>query len=150
VVNSKYIYIANSGGRYGPLTVSELNRWAEEGRIGPGSLIEDVETGKEVSARDLPGFEYQSIPSAAVVPKLENPVPRAIVATFLFGFPPAGLIAIFFAVQFMRFEKAGDRARAKVCAEKANQWSNWSIAMAALSTLILVAVVVFGVLRASR
>jgi hypothetical protein len=117
-------------------------------------MIEDLETGREVMAMDIPGFgalrhapESDHLGAGAEVLGIKNPLPKALLSTFVFGFPPAGLIAVFYAAQVKGLERAGHRERAEAFTENANKWSNWSISMGVAFTLLLLAGAVLQVMR---
>lgn len=55
-----YFVLAHDGQRYGPIDLNGLNQWAQEGRVGPATVLIDVATNQQMMARDLPGLVLPS------------------------------------------------------------------------------------------
>lgn len=53
-----YYVIAADGQKYGPADVSTLNQWAQEGRLQPHTMLEDVVTNARVQASMVPGIMF--------------------------------------------------------------------------------------------
>jgi hypothetical protein len=54
----QYYVLAQDGSRYGPADVPELSRWAGEGRLIPGSRLEEAGTGRQLLAHEIPGIVF--------------------------------------------------------------------------------------------
>jgi|GEM_PF-599512 len=52
----RYFVIHSSGQKYGPADLATLNQWVGEGRIMPGTELEDEATGSRLSAASVPGL----------------------------------------------------------------------------------------------
>lgn len=46
------------GSRFGPATMDSLNQWIAEGRVLPGTTLENTRTGELLLAKDLPGLMW--------------------------------------------------------------------------------------------
>lgn len=61
---SQYIVTTPEGAKYGPTDFQTLSRWADEGRVGPGMLVEDLLSGQTMTAASVPGL-FSSYPREA-------------------------------------------------------------------------------------
>ncbi len=55
-MNDRYFVLWPDGQRFGPADVPTLQRWAVENRIGPGTLLEEMGSGRHVRAIDIPAL----------------------------------------------------------------------------------------------
>jgi hypothetical protein len=53
---SQYIVITPEGNRFGPTDFQTLTGWAQDGRVGPGMMVEDVLSGQTMIASAVPGL----------------------------------------------------------------------------------------------
>jgi hypothetical protein len=51
-----YFVLADDGQRYGPVDVTTLNQWVQDGRIARHTTLEDAETGVQMSAPAISGL----------------------------------------------------------------------------------------------
>jgi hypothetical protein len=52
-----YHVIGPDGNRYGPADLATLNQWAAEGRVTPGTMLEDP-SGARIAASSVPGLMF--------------------------------------------------------------------------------------------
>ncbi len=76
-----YYVLGDGGAKYGPADVDTLNRWAAEGRLHAGSLLEENGTGRTVRVHEVAGL---------FVPGAQNPQPPGQPGPSPFGQPPGG------------------------------------------------------------
>jgi hypothetical protein len=67
-MNDRYYVLWPDGQRFGPADLPTLQRWAVENRIGPGTLLEEVGSGRHLRATDVPALR-------AIIP-LSGPGPQ--------------------------------------------------------------------------
>jgi hypothetical protein len=61
-----YFVLLDNGQRFGPADVRLLNQWAQEGRLLPGSTLEDTSTRQRFFANQMPGLIFpQGAPGMA-------------------------------------------------------------------------------------
>jgi hypothetical protein len=58
-----YYVIAADGQKYGPANVDTLNQWAQEGRLQPTTILEDLTTNTRVQANQVAGINFSPPPS---------------------------------------------------------------------------------------
>ena len=58
-----YYVVAEDGQKYGPADVNTLNQWAQEGRLQPTSILEDVTTGARLHASQIVGINFHIAPN---------------------------------------------------------------------------------------
>lgn len=172
---SEYFVHTASGERYGPASADTLTQWASEGRIPPGTMVEEAGTGSRMPVTNVPGFisarvmtqpphhqndqlhagQWQNPMANPMAGQysgyqyVNNNLVKAILTT-LFCTMPLGIVAIVYAAQVDGFARRGDIASAQNSANKANIWANWSIGVAvAIPALYLIAFAIFGAVSAS-
>lgn len=152
-----YFVLDQSGAKYGPATVTQLNQWAAEGRVLRQTTLEDSVTGQQMPASSVVGLNipeagqggtggnpYSEAPSygsyqrpnAAV--NVPNNLWKAIFSTICCGCLPLGIVAIINAAQVDGHNKRGDYMAAKASADKADQFANWSIGIGIVLVIIRV------------
>ncbi len=165
----EYFVHTATGEKYGPASADTLSQWASEGRIPPGTQVEDAKTGTRMPVVNVPGFiSTQPMAMSSVPPtsriesgqwqnpmahigyqKVENNLVKAILTTF-FCFTPFGIVAIVYAAQVDGLALKGDIAGARNSAAKANTWANWSIGMVlGVFAIYLVIFAVIGIISAT-
>lgn len=60
------------GSRFGPATMDTLNQWIAEGRVLPGTTLENTRTGQLLLAKDLPGLMWNA-PTQTPYPPQNSP-----------------------------------------------------------------------------
>ena len=53
-----YYVVSPDGQKYGPGDVVTLNQWAQQGRVLPTTVLEDVTTGARLPASQVPGMMF--------------------------------------------------------------------------------------------
>lgn len=56
-----YFVIGPDGQKYGPADINTLNAWAIEGRVVPHTILENVSTGQQVTAANVPGIVFPQV-----------------------------------------------------------------------------------------
>jgi hypothetical protein len=64
-----YFVVLPDGQRYGPADSAKLSQWVLEGRVVPDSVLQDVQSGRMMSARDVAGIQW---PNASNLPPAPN------------------------------------------------------------------------------
>ena len=57
-------FVVDGANRYGPATLLVLNQWAMEGRISPTTQVQEVSTGRLLSASQVPGIALPAPPTS--------------------------------------------------------------------------------------
>jgi len=140
-----YFVLDQSGAKYGPATVVQLNQWAAEGRVLRLTTLEDSVSGQQMPASSVPGLiipeagqsgtggnpyadapsygSYQRPNQAVNVP---NNLVKSILATLCCCLP-LGIAAIVNAAQVDGHNKRGDYMAAKAASDRADKFANWAI-----------------------
>lgn len=76
--------ITPDGKRYGPTDFPTLSMWAEDGRVGPGMMVQDLLSGQTMVASSVPGLNFanQEGPHAAY-PRAGEPIPQSANASLI-------------------------------------------------------------------
>jgi hypothetical protein len=53
-----YYVLGTGGAKYGPVDIGTLNTWIGQGRVEPGTLLEDVGSGVKSPARAIRGLQF--------------------------------------------------------------------------------------------
>lgn len=56
---SQYYVLAQGGHRYSPVDIATLQRWVQESRVIPATILEEARTGKQREAAFLPELLFQ-------------------------------------------------------------------------------------------
>gem|GEM_PF-5930944 len=57
---SQYVVVTPEGKQFGPTDFQTLSRWALEGRVAPGMMVEDLLSGQKMVASAVPGLAFGS------------------------------------------------------------------------------------------
>lgn len=57
-----YFVVAADGQKYGPADLNALNEWIVQGRLYPGSFLEEEATGRRYPASSVPGLRFAPTP----------------------------------------------------------------------------------------
>jgi len=74
----EYYVLGADGNKYGPADVPTLNKWAQEGRVLPTTLLEDFQTGQKVQASAVMGMQFPGsggivgLPDAPQMPGIQG------------------------------------------------------------------------------
>lgn len=69
-----YFVLAEDGQKYGPADVATLNQWAQQGRVGVATMLEDAATGQQLLATNVAGIVFPIVaPSAQYGPQSNYP-----------------------------------------------------------------------------
>jgi len=139
----RYVVIHPGGERYGPVELSELQRWVDDGRVLPETQVEESSSGRFAQARDVAGLRFAANatpphlrPQAYFRPGMVEPVPnhltKAILSTLCCCLP-LGVVAIVYAAQVQGFASTGNADAAWESSRKADLWGNVSIGLGILS-----------------
>jgi hypothetical protein len=63
-----YFVVLPDGQRYGPANATKLSQWVLEGRVMPDSVLQDVQSGRMMAARDVPGIQWPNGTTVAGTP----------------------------------------------------------------------------------
>jgi hypothetical protein len=130
----KWFVIAPDGKKYGPADLPTLQRWVDEGRVTPQTMIEEEIGGRRFFANTLPGLTFRhGVPGANpwAQPPGASPYPRAgyyapqttipgsgdltaawvlVALGFLCGCAPLCFVAIYFADKARKVGNPGGQA----------------------------------------
>ncbi|CCW34742.1 hypothetical protein CTKA_00240 [Chthonomonas calidirosea] len=59
-MSQQYYVLAQDGHRYGPVDVTILQRWVQESRVIPATILEEAQTGRRLEAAFLPELHFPS------------------------------------------------------------------------------------------
>lgn len=79
VLAEKWFVIASNGQKYGPADLQTLQRWADENRVTPQTLLEEEAGGRRFLASSLPNLVLRERPAASnpwAQPPGASPYPR--------------------------------------------------------------------------
>jgi hypothetical protein len=68
----QYYVINPDGQKYGPADVATLSSWAAQNRLNPTSQLEEVGTGRIITANQLPGLVFGTTVGTAGTPGAPN------------------------------------------------------------------------------
>lgn len=68
----QYFVVAQDGSKYGPADFLMINQWAQQGRILPHTILEEVGTGRQFNAAQLSGLAIPN-QNAYVSPYQQSP-----------------------------------------------------------------------------
>jgi hypothetical protein len=57
-----YYVLGEQGQKYGPADLATLNEWVTEGRVLPGTMLEDATSGARVMASSVAGLRFAQSP----------------------------------------------------------------------------------------
>ncbi len=71
----KYFVILEDGRKFGPADIPTLNKWIEEKRLTPETMLESEVTGEQHKASMLPGLNFQAAAPAPQPDVFKSPDP---------------------------------------------------------------------------
>lgn len=70
----RYFVVADDGAKYGPADIETLNGWIREGRMLPGTLVEEEASGARMAASAVAGLVFPApVPPTPIVPPQPGP-----------------------------------------------------------------------------
>lgn len=81
-----YYVLGSGGAKFGPVDIGTINAWIGQGRVEPGTLIEDAGSGVKSPARAIRGLQFAGTDQSIATPM--NPLPGPPHANLFAGSTP--------------------------------------------------------------
>ncbi len=164
----RYYVIGSDGQRYGPVDVTQLQQWVNEGRVTRTTMVVEESSGQQYAANIIAGLifpmtqggpqqsqqdpsQYYARPGFGQQPLYAGPVPNtglsiglAIFSMLCCGCMPLGIVALIYAIQANSAASRGDIGEANRLDGTSRTWSYWSIGVGILCTGLYFAAGVLG------
>lgn len=132
-----YKVTGSDGITYTAPDLATLQRWVDEGRLTPATMVEDLVTDRRTVASEILGLRFSqfvappavapvSYPRPEVMQSIQPPFLKAALTT-AFCCTPFGIVSIVYATQVNSHLARGDVPAALAANNKAHLWANIAI-----------------------